>query len=265
MRVELFRIGPISVPSYGVMMLIGVFLGIFMGEIRAKRYKLNSELIFDLGFWCVMGGLLGSKLLFVLLEFESIMKSQDILGSLIGGFVVYGGIIGGVLTGYIFCRIKKLNFLKYFDLIMPSVALAQGVGRIGCLLAGCCYGKVTSSRFSIMFHNTPYAPNGVPLIPTQIISSAADFLHCLILIWFARYAKKDGQVGALYLILYSIGRSLVEMLRDDPRGNVGLLSTSQFISIFMLAGGIGMFIYFSKNGKMKEANAADTVNTVNSK
>lgn len=129
---------------------------------------------------------------------------------------------------------------------MPSVALAQGFGRIGCLLAGCCYGRETNSIFSITFQNSDFAPNHVALIPTQIYSSVLDFLHFGILLYIARH-KKGWTGGACYLIFYSIGRFVLEFFRGDLiRGSVGMLSTSQFISLFILVAGILILVIRSK-------------------
>lgn len=104
--------------------------------------------------------------------------------------MVFGGIIGGILTGLLYCRIRKLVFFKYADVILPSVALAQGFGRIGCFLAGCCYGKETESVFSVIFQNSEYAPNHVALIPTQLYSSGLDFLHFLLLLLIGTEQKR---------------------------------------------------------------------------
>ena len=154
------------------------------------------------------------------------------------GFVRFSD-LGGVLGGFLFCRYKKINFLSYFDLALPSVALAQGFGRIGCFLAGCCYGRPTDSPIGITFTNSAYAPNGISLIPTQLISSGLDFLHFFVLLYIARHKKAEGQVGGFYLIFYSIGRFILEYFRGDmERGSVGELSTSQFIAIFTLIAGI---------------------------
>ena len=170
-----------------------------------------------------------------------------ILDTLPDGFVVYGGILGGILAGWIYCKSKKVDFWKYFDLVMPSVALAQGFGRIGCLLAGCCYGKETDSIFAITFHESEFAPNNVPLIPTEIYSSVLDFAHFALLLFIASRKKKDGQVAACYLIFYSIGRFILEFFRGDLiRGSVGVLSTSQFISLFTGAAGIMILILRSR-------------------
>ena len=158
-----------------------------------------------------------------------------------------GAIIGGALG-----KMKKVNFLTYFDLIMPQVALAQGFGRIGCFFAGCCYGRETTSRFSIEYWNSNLAPNGVKLIPTQLMSSAGDFVIFALLLLFARKNTTKGRVGALYLILYSIGRFIIEMFRDDYRGSVGALSTSQFISIGMFIIGLVLFFWKRKAVQVQE-------------
>ena len=125
--------------------------------------------------------------------------------------------------------------------MIPSIALAQGFGRIGCFLAGCCYGKETDSHLSVVFQNSDFAPNHVALIPTQIYSSILDFLHFFILLYVAKHKKAEGEVAACYLILYSIGRFFLEFFRGDiARGNVGILSTSQFISIFTGIAGVAV-------------------------
>ena len=172
----------------------------------------------------------------------------ELYRDLLEGFVIYGALIGGFIGIVLYCHIWKMNLLSYLDLALPSVALAQGFGRIGCLLAGCCYGQETDSAFAITFHNSAYAPNGVPLIPTQIISSGLDFLHFFILLYFVKKWKKhDGQVTGLFIMLYSAGRYVLEYFRGDlERGSVGVLSTSQFIAIFMFVFGAVFFFGLSK-------------------
>ena len=156
-------------------------------------------------------------------------------------------ITGPSLGGYVLSRIKHISFFQYADLVMPSVALAQGFGRIGCFLAGCCYGMPTHSHFAIVFHDSDFAPNNIPLVPTQLISSGLDFLHCLLLLYAAKKCKKQGQVVSLYLICYSLGRFVLEFFRGDlNRGAVGSLSTSQFISLFIFAAGVAMFAFCGK-------------------
>ncbi len=238
---QLFKIGPININSYGLMIAIGFVFAVVMARYRAKRRDLNADSIFSLGILCIVGGFVGAKLLYIVVEIKTILKDPSVLLNLSDGFVVFGGIIGGVITGYIYCRIKKIDFISYFDLAAPSIALAQGFGRIGCFLAGCCYGRETDWSLGVVFTNSHIAPHDVRLIPTQIFSSVGDFLITAVLLIFAKRKRNSGKVAGLYLVLYSIGRFIIEIFRNDPRGSVGSLSTSQLISIFTLL--LGLVIY----------------------
>lgn len=193
-------------------------------------------------FWCaIFGGAAGSKLLYYTVNLPDVLKDPSILWNFQNGWVVYGGILGGVFASFLYCRYKKADFVQYLDLVLPAVAFAQGCGRIGCFFAGCCYGRETESAFSIQYWQSEYAPNGVKLIPTQIYSSVGDFALAVLLMIYARREPKKGKVAAVYCILYSVGRFIIEMMRNDYRGEWGILSTSQIISVFILALGIGIF------------------------
>ena len=237
---EILKVGPIVIHGYGLMIAIGVLCALLVATKQAKKKLLDANIMFTLGIVALLFGFVGAKLLYCIVEIKSLLNNpMQILSG--GGFVVYGGIIGGTLAAIIYCKLKKVNFLQYFDLAMPSVAIAQGFGRIGCFLAGCCYGRETDSAIGIVFHNSSLAPNGVKLIPTQLFSSAGDFLIAVILIMYAKKARNTGKVGALYLILYSVGRFIIEFFRNDYRGSIGVLSTSQVIALIILAIGIIMF------------------------
>ncbi len=251
MRYILFQIEQIKIYSYGLMIAIGIIAAFLVTECRAEKKGLEKERIFNLGIWCVIGGLLGAKVLYYITELPAIIKNPALLKNVSEGFVVYGGIIGGIFAGFLYCKKNKLEFLKYFDLVMPSIALAQGFGRIGCFLAGCCYGRETKAWYGVTFHNSPYAPNDVALIPTQLISAVADFLLFALLVYLSKKISAAGSIAGFYLIFYSIGRFLIEMLRNDERGNVGILSTSQFISCFLLIIGIAILIAVNKMKKKK--------------
>lgn len=252
MKNDLFTIGPFTVHGYGLMIAVGVLAAVFVAEYRAKKKGLDAEQMFSLEIWCLIGGILGAKILYYITEIKDIISNPKLLLDFGGGFVVFGGIIGGIFTGFLFCKVKKLPFLKYFDLVMPSIALAQGFGRIGCLLAGCCYGLETDCAFSIVFKNSQFAPNGVHLIPTEPISSALDFLHFFVLVFLAKRVKADGQVAGFYLIFYSAGRFVIEFFRGDLiRGTVGMLTTSQFISTFTFIAGIVIVFVCGKRGKQE--------------
>jgi phosphatidylglycerol:prolipoprotein diacylglycerol transferase len=253
MNNDLFKIGPLTVHGYGVMIAAGVLCAYLTAHIRAKKRNIDTDFLFSLMIMTLIFGFIGAKLLFCIVELKAVLKNPaEILSG--GGFVVYGGIIGGVFAAYIACRIKNKNFIEYFDLMIPSVALAQGFGRIGCFLAGCCYGAETDSAIGIIFHNSDFAPNGVKLIPTQLLSAAGDFLIFGLLLLYAGKPRERGKVGGLYMILYGIGRFIIEYFRGDVRGSVGSLSTSQFISIIIFALG---FILFFFSGRLIKTRGSD--------
>ena len=130
MKIDLFQIGNFHVRGYGFMIGLGFLLALVLGCKRAKKLELKDESVIDIAILAIIGGFLGAKLLYVIVSFKDFLKDPlAVLGS--EGFVVYGGIIAGVLAAWIYCKVKKLVFLEYFDLIMPEVALAQGFGRIG--------------------------------------------------------------------------------------------------------------------------------------
>ncbi|MCI7190560.1 MAG: prolipoprotein diacylglyceryl transferase [Lachnospiraceae bacterium] len=246
MKIVLFSIGPLTVHGYGLMIGIGVLCCIFMGMKRAKKNGLSEDAVIDIAIWGLLAGFLGAKLLYVIVEWKRFLADPlSVLGS--EGFVVYGGIIAGVLAAIIYCKRKKLVFLEYFDLCSASIALAQGFGRIGCFLAGCCYGRETTSSLGIVFPEGSLAPAGVKVLPTQLFSSAGDFGIMFVLLWHYHHRKKVGDTGFLYMLLYGIGRFGIEFLRNDNRGEVGIFSTSQFISLFIIAAAILLFFWRNRN------------------
>lgn len=240
---DLLTIGNFTVHGYGLMIAIGVLAAYFIAEYRAGKKGMDKDNVFSLLIWALVSGYIGAKLLFIITILPEVFKDISVLKNVWEGWVVYGGIIGGVIGIMIMCRVKKVDFWQYIDLTAPSMAIAQGFGRIGCLLAGCCYGMQTDSAFAITFHNSSFAPNNIPLVPTQIISSVLDFINAFVLLWLDRKKKCEGQIMALYLIFYSAGRFVLEFFRGDlNRGSVGVLSTSQFISIFTFALGIVILV-----------------------
>ena len=254
MKNELLHIGPLTVYGYGLMIACGVLAAYITIEYRAGKAGLDKEHVFPLFLWSLAGGFLGAKLVFLITEWKYFVRSPiDYLIYFSDGFVVYGGIIVGVLTAYLYCRVNRLSFAKWADLCLPSVALAQGFGRIGCFLAGCCYGKETSSVIGVTFHHSEFAPNNVPLVPTQILSSALNFLHFFLLLAVSRHIKKPGTIAKLYLLFYSIGRFFLEYLRgDSERGFLGPFSTSQVIALAVFAGVIIWTVADESRGQVRD-------------
>jgi len=241
MKPILFQFFGIKIYGYGLMIMIGIMSALFLFSYRSKKKQYNEDNIWDMAIIAIIFGIIGGKVLYIITDIKYIIEQPSALKNIGNGFVIYGAIFGGVLAVYLYSKKKKWDILNVFDLAIPSLPLAQGFGRIGCFLAGCCYGKVTSLPIGVEFKNSPFAPANVHVIPTQIYSSVFDFMLAFFLLWYDRKERKKGRVFSLYLIIYSIGRFLIEFLRDDPRGSVSIFSTSQFISLFIVLIGIALF------------------------
>ena len=248
---ELFRIGTFPVTTYGIFLALGMLLALFATSRLAARDGLPRERIYDLGLWVLVGGLVGSKVLMLLVEKDVQIFTLDFLRS---GGVFYGGLIGGFLAVAILVPLYKLPFWKAADAFAPGVALGQAFGRQGCYAAGCCWGKETHLPWGVHFTQQGHEYTGVPIVgpdgadlylhPTQLIESFTMLAIFGVLFWLHKHKKFDGQILIAYGIIYSIFRFSIEFIRDDPRGDLfGFttltgLSTSQGISLLVAAGSI---------------------------
>ena len=182
MRRILFSIGSLNIYGYGLMIAAGIILAFMLSERIAAKRGLDNDALFNMGVAGVIAGLIGAKLLYLIIELPAIIADPSLLLNINEGFVVYGGLITGILAGWLYAKKKKLPIWGYLDCGVAGVALGQGFGRLGCFLAGCCYGKHTDLACGVVFPQGSMAPAGVRLIPTQLISAAGDFLLVILLI-----------------------------------------------------------------------------------
>jgi len=242
--------GGLKLHTYGLMVAIAFLAGIVWVGREAKRVGESPEKLTDLCFYIVVAAIVGSRLFYLLLEEPDFWRRPlDFFKIWEGGLVFYGGLIGAVIVSVWYMRRHDLNFWKVADIFMPGVALGHVFGRLGCFSAGCCYGKEAPAGFpfAIVFPNNPegLAPPGVPLYPTQLMESLTELLIFLILLVFRRKKQFDGQVMLLYLILYSISRSVLEIFRGDrARGFVidHVFSVAQFVSLLIVLTAIALWI-----------------------
>lgn len=242
-----FSIGPVTVHGYGVMIAVGILAAIGVAEKLAKQHNLDAEHIDGFALFVIALGYVGAKFLYVLTNFSQFLSDPlSVLGA--GGWVVYGGIIGGLLAAMIWCRWKKWNFMEYFPVLITVVPLAQAFGRIGCFLAGCCGGIETHAWYGMSFPADSLAWTTEPILPTQLISSAGDFAIFVFLMWNLKKGKHPEDNGGWYLVLYSLGRFVIEFFRGDLiRGGFGPFSTSQWISLFIFF--IGAYLIYNRQRK----------------
>ncbi|MFA5356606.1 MAG: prolipoprotein diacylglyceryl transferase [Candidatus Omnitrophota bacterium] len=229
---EICKIGPITIYSYGLLMAAAFLISSALAVQQAKRKGFDPESIFNLSFIAFICGVAGARILYVAENAPYYLKNPlEIFMLQRGGLSWYGGLIIGALCGVIFLKKKKLSIYGILDLIVPFVALGQAIGRVGCLLNGCCYGKV--SRFGIYFNIYDSV-----LIPTQIYSSLALLLIFIILRRLQERPHSRGAVFFTYLVLYSAQRFFIEFLRADNQIIIFGLTLFQLISIaiFLSAG-----------------------------
>ena len=250
---ELLKLGPITVYTYGVLLAAAYLLGLKLAMTRAKARGLDPNRALDLGIAIIVAALVGAKLLLVLVDFDKFRQNPgEILSIVRAGGVFYGGLIAAVAVAFWYMWRHRMPLWTTCDVFAPGIALGHAVGRLGCLMAGCCYGRETHVPWAITFTNPEAAANvgtplGVPLHPTQLYESAAEALILVLLLWTEKKGKPfEGRTFWSYLVLYGISRFVIEFFRGDERGTVGMFSTSQFISIVLAPLAVAMLVYLSR-------------------
>jgi phosphatidylglycerol:prolipoprotein diacylglycerol transferase len=257
----LFRLGPLTIHSYGLMMALGVALALWFIYIQARKQGLDAPRIIDAGFYTILISLLGAKLVLLAGRFSYFIRYPGELLSLArSGGVFQGGLVFGIVFALLYFRRRKIPTWPVADLAGPALALGHAFGRIGCFLAGCCYGRECSSPPGVAFHSQ-YAhdltgiPLENPLHPVQLYEALLNFLNFLVLFAILRRKKFDGQVFAFYIINYSIIRFITEYFRGDHEENAFLLKGAspalsltlpQFFCIVGLAAGLLLLLFMKK-------------------
>jgi len=276
---DLFKIPIINLPihTYGVMIVFGLAAAMCAAHAQASRSGYYQEDIVDFAFWALLGGLLGARLLFIMVEWRyyfveepfSVVPGLNIsiptvLAVWKGGLVFYGAALGGVMAIFVFCKKRKIEIAKFSDLVILVLPLGHAMGRLGCVAAGCCYGRdnyhidstgeiIANTPFSLAFPKVSIAygqihahahestinimnklGTTVPLFPVQLLESFGEIIIFFILLLCTPIKRAHGQIALTYFILYSVLRAFTETFRGDiERGFVfgGSLSTSQFIAV----------------------------------
>lgn len=245
-----FSIFGIDVMWYGILMATGMILGTLLALKEAKRVGIKEDDVLDLAIVAIPIGLLSARLYYVIFNWEYYSQNiSQILNFRGGGMAIHGALIGGILTGYIFTRIRKIDFLKMADAVMIGMPLAQAIGRWGNFINQEAHGGPTNLPWGIMV-------NGEKVHPTFLYESIWD-LGIFIFLWVFRKKKKyEGQIITYYITLYSLGRFFIEGLRTDSL-MIGPLRMAQVISLVGVIFGIIAHIYLSKRSKIENDNTVE--------
>jgi len=254
MHPDLFSIGPLTLHTYGLLIAIGFVTGLMIAIRTGKRHGIDSQRIMDISFLLIISGIIGSRIAYVLMNISYYMT--DPLGVFKlweGGLVFSGGLIAAIIVIYFYFKRHKFNMLQMGDIFAPSIAIGQAIGRLGCFMAGCCYGKPTSEPWSVIFTNPKsIAPLNIPLHPTQLYDFLSNSLIFIIVMILSARKKFNGQVFVWFLIMHSVARLLIERFRGDDRGlfpGTGWTMT-QFMAILILLSSLSALFYLkSKHNK----------------
>jgi len=240
----LIHIGPLVIRTYGAMVALAFLVSLQVARVAAHARRIGEAFLLDLVAILIVSGLLGARVLYVLLNLSYFREHPwDSVKVWEGGLVFYGGFILAAIVGMIFTRYRGYPLDDVADCLAPALALGQGIGRWGCFFAGCCYGKPTLLPWGVTFKDAAsLAPLGVKLHPVQLYESAGA-ISLAGLLWFLLVRRKEshGEIFWLYMLLYGFLRFWMETLRGDDRGGfIGGLAPSQMIALtaIVIAGSI---------------------------
>lgn len=245
-----FKIGSLTIHWYGVLVALGFLIGLWMASRRALREGIAPEKVMDIGPWLIVGTIVGARTLHVISYWEAEFANEpwtEILMVQKGGLVFYGGLIGATLAGVSYLLWKKLPVWKFGDILTPSIPLGYVLGRMGCLMNGCCYGRVFELPWAIRFPQG-HSTHGTSVHPTQVYDALLSVGLWLLLEWLFRRKRFDGQVFAAYLLGYAVLRSAVEFFRGDYSTHYlgGWATPAHLVSMAIFAAGLILLWRLSK-------------------
>lgn len=245
----------VTLYTYGLFLALGFLAAIWFTNRNARFYDIKSSDVSDLFFVILVSGIIGGRLLYVIINFDVFKASPlEIFKLWNGGLVFFGGFISAVAASIVTLKIKKLPFLKTADAIAPGAALGHGIGRLGCFFAGCCYGRQCDLPIAVRFsHPDSLAPLHVPLHPTQLYMVCANLLLFFILVFLQRRKRFNGMIFLSYIILYSLFRFILEFFRGDFRGDFffEFLSISQGIGILAILAAVIVMVKLALSSDAK--------------
>lgn len=233
-----FEIGNITITYYGLFIVIGLVIATIIGLIIVKREELDYNDFFIVVATGALFAIVGAKLLFLIvnikmIDWTSIFCFEYFSSLMSGGFVFWGGLLGGLFSIVILEKMTNVAAVKIASCSVCCIPFFHGFARLGCGLVGCCYGKNYSGLFSVSYECSLFAPNNVKLFPVQYFEAVGEIIIGIVLLLYTLYRDKKNSIY-LYLLLYSCMRFFLEYFRGDAeRGIVYCFSVSQWICLFV--------------------------------
>lgn len=247
----LFRLGPVTLHTYGLFIALAFILALNVMQREFDREGIPTPLVDKLSLVLMLAGLVGARALYFLLSDFGALVEDPLLFFRIweGGLVFYGGFLAAFVALYMFSRRHEIALLSLTDALVAPLLVGQAIGRLGCFSAGCCYGKETTSIFGVVFtHPESLAMKFIKIHPTQLYSSFGDLVLFLGALWIGRKFKSQGLLTIYYFLGYGLFRFFIEFLRGDDRGMfVKGLSPSQWGALLLITAGISLAMYVKRN------------------
>ena len=238
---EICTIGPFTIYSYGIMLVMAFLVSVSLACKKAASLNINPDKIFNLAFFSFLSGVVGARIFYVVENFGYYAKNPaEIIKLQHGGLSWFGGLALGALFTFLYVKKNKLGVYKVLDLLAPFIALAQAIGRIGCLLNGCCYGKESSFGIYFPVHNKI-------LIPTQLYSTLLLLAIFIFLRYLQERPRREGEIVFTYLLLYSLNRFFIEFWRADNPQVFMHLTLFQIISLVLFCVALAKLIAIKRS------------------
>ncbi|MGC8778539.1 MAG: prolipoprotein diacylglyceryl transferase [Candidatus Caldatribacteriaceae bacterium] len=249
MRPILFYLGHFPIYSYGLMLGLAFLTGVFWALYHSSRYGVSKEAVMEVASLCVIGAVVGSRLAYVLLNWDYYRENLwKILAVREGGLTFYGGIAGALLLAVPYILRRKYRLAAFFDLFSPPLALGYAIARVGCFLNGCCYGRVSTYSFFPLGVKFPHLSGF--RYPTQIYSLVYSLVIFFILLRLSQRSHFPGELFLDYLWLYGLARFFMEYWREEPFTVGGFLTVGQLACVLIIA--LALFL----KGILRERHAA---------
>lgn len=252
----LFKIGNFGVRTYGVILIIAFFICLYLAKWDAKRLGLGKKDIDHLANYLLLWGLIGARLYYALFydPYYYFTKPWTLLFIWEGGLAIHGAILGGILGLYLYTKKYHRDFWNLADFLSPLLLLGQGIGRIGCFLNGCCFGKPTDKPWGVIFPKDSFAYykyGFTPVHPTQLYEMVLDVLGFIIFWTVRKKISSPGVLFAWYLIYYGVVRFVVSLFRADSLYLWGTgVKIAYVVSFIMIVIGIYLNLVLRKKSKI---------------
>jgi phosphatidylglycerol---prolipoprotein diacylglyceryl transferase len=252
--------GGLKVFGYGSMLVLAFVFSTWLAWWRAKRERLDPEVIVDIAFWLFLFGMIGARLFYCIEYWGVEIKTVwDALQYWKGGVVFYGGIVGGTAAFFVYRHFKPFPLRPFLDVVAPSIAVGTLFGRLGCFLNGCCFGDTCQYPWAIAFpkYSPPWGQHvslglitrnamySLPVHPTQLYSALDALVILLLLTAFYPLRRRDGEVMGLLMLTYPVTRFLIEYLRNDEPAYFAGMTPAQNISVLLLFSGFAYWAWLS--------------------